>query len=593
MKYYNQKLSQIYQDLQTDPEQGLSSGQATSRLKRDGPNEIPKVSRGFIRIYLAPLFNSLILIYLIGALLMYIFTRVQGQGSLSDIYTTLAIVAVNMLVAIFQQFRATKKLKALQELTAPTTTVIRNGGERIPIKTKEVVVGDILDLQQGDKIPADARLIVAANLEVNEASLTGESTPSQKIVGPLVNEKVPVGDRENMVFFGTYVTRGTGRAIVVKTGANTEIGKISTGLKEASTSDIPIQKKMNRFGLWLGGILAILWVVIALFTWILSGETNIAKSLEATMDMMPINIPLLSAIVMITGVLSMAKYGVIIRDLTSVDSLGRISIVCSDKTGTLTESKMFVENVRVYERIYHITGNGYRPEGKFHWIKSDNNSEEVKDLEEHSALKKLLIAAFLNNNASIRKKDIEIDKKVIENWITVGSPTEGALVTLYKKIMDDNAVSDHKLVKEFPFDSQIKRMSKVFEKEGIPEKYVVYSKGASKSIIQLCSKVLKGTDVIEFYDGLKQEVYNDINNHAEQGYRVLSIAYKEIDKIPLDSDSSRFSIESNLVYLGFVTIVDPPREGVKDSVQECYNAGVDVVMITGDSPKTAKAIAKQ
>ncbi|MFX0027891.1 MAG: HAD-IC family P-type ATPase, partial [Candidatus Hermodarchaeota archaeon] len=365
--FYNLELDQIYEKLQTDPTKGLSQKEASSRLLEFGLNEIPKVSKGFIKIYLAPLFNWLIVIYLIGAVILFLAWLFGGEGNLTFIALTLGIVFINCLVAIVQQYRATKKLKALRELTAPTSTIIRDG-QKTEVPTKEIVRGDLLVLEQGDKVPADARIIQSFNLVVNEASLTGESEPVRKLEkgNAFKKEQISIGERSNMIFYGTYVTTGTGKSIVVKTGGETEIGKISHGLEEAGTSEIPIRKKMNNFGKWLGLAVFIFWFITLMIIWIASGfeRLEIVESLNSALDLMPINIPLLVTIVLITGVLAMAHHGVIIRNLASVDSLGRVSVVCSDKTGTLTKNQMSVQHVWTNGSIFRITGGGYSPEGE-------------------------------------------------------------------------------------------------------------------------------------------------------------------------------------------------------------------------------------
>ncbi|MHA1394937.1 MAG: cation-translocating P-type ATPase, partial [Promethearchaeota archaeon] len=605
MNCYSMDIDNIIKEFKTDLERGLTSTEAKIRLKKYGKNELPKVSRGFIRIYLAPLFSWLIVIYLIGALLIYFFSILEGEHDLSDVYTTLTIVAVNMIVAIFQQLRASKKLKALKQLTAPMTTVIRDG-EKKKVLSKEIVVGDILFLEQGAKIAADARIITCSNLEVNEASLTGESEPVKKTSDILPNKEISIAEIDNMVFYGTFVTLGTGKAVVVATGGQTEIGKISRGLKEAGMGSIPLQKKMNNFGKWLGLLVAGFWLLVLLFKWILSGyqKIEIVTSLTAAMDIMPINIPLLTTIILITGVLAMAKHGVIIRNLTSVDSLGRISIVCSDKTGTLTESKMVVEYIKAYGLTVRVSGVGYAPYGDFYIVENKPNDNKdyknktykkikIEPLKFPLVLSMILQTGYMNNNASIAKREIKINSKKKEIWEVIGSPTEGSLITLYKKAFEDIDMSQYSDIIEYPFDSSLKRMSKLFKskKDG---SIFVFSKGASEVIVPLCNHIMDKDVIIPFSDEIKQSILSDVEYYASQGYRVLSLAYKKMDFLPNKNDpKSRDIVESNLTYLGFVTISDPPREGVKESVHQCYNAGVNVIMITGDSAITARAIAKQ
>lgn len=594
-EYYNFSLNQLYTELYTNPTSGLSDEEAQQRLQKYGLNELPKYKRNFFKIYLAPLFNWLIVIYLIGALILFLASLFGLSSNILIIALTLGIVILNCLVAIIQQYRAQKKLEALQELAAPTTTVIRDGNKK-EIPTNEVVKGDLLIMNQGDKIPADGRIISGTNLEVNESSLTGESEPVKKDPeGKPLESFKPIQDRKNMVFYGTYVTMGNGKAICVKIAGETEIGKISEGLKEAGTTEIPIQKKMNHFGKWLGISVIVFWILILIYKWISEGFSSyeIFISLNSALDILPINIPLLTTIVLLTGVLAMARQGVIIRNLASVDSLGRVSVVCSDKTGTLTRNQMSVQIIWSNGSIFKVTGSGYKPEGDIIKIDDPKNPEYVKHIEDYTPLKLLLISGFLNNNSALVKSEIETsgkDSKVIDNWKVIGSPTEGALVVLFQKIMGDYLLKEYELVREYPFDSSIKRMTKIYRKE---EKNYSFTKGASEILIPRCNKICYNDTEKEFTDELKTLVKDKIQEFASQGYRILSLCYKDFYMMPDTSDENRSKFESDMVYLGFVTILDPPREGVKESVKKCQNAGVKTLMITGDSEITAEAIAKQ
>jgi len=310
---YYMELDQIYDKFQTNSTNGLTNDEAQKRLELYGLNEIPKASKGFIKIYLAPLFNWLIVIYLVGALILFLAAIFGGEGDLVFILLTLFIVALNCFVAIIQQYRATKKLNALREMTAPTTTVIRNG-QKADISTKSVVVGDLLALKQGDRVPADGRIVQGSNLEVNESSLTGESEPVRKnLEGTVLTKKdVSIAERHNMIFYGTFITTGNATVIAVKTGKDTEIGKISQGLEDAGTSDIPIREKMNNFGKWLGLIVIGFWLFIILIVWLATGDIDIVKSLNSALDLLPINIPLLVTIILLTGVLAMALWLVMV-----------------------------------------------------------------------------------------------------------------------------------------------------------------------------------------------------------------------------------------------------------------------------------------
>ena len=595
-QYYSIEVDEVIDELKTDPKSGLTSTEVSVRLDENGLNELPKASKSFIKIYFAPLFNWLIVIYLIGALVMYIATAVSDDGDMSMIYTTLTIVVINMIVAIVQQARATKKLNALRQLSAPTTTVIRNGIKE-SINSNQIVVGDILSLNLGDKIPADSRIIKSANLEVNEASLTGESVSAIKNNGSVINnqdsKEIPIGSRKNMLFFGTFITQGNATAVVVSTGVDTEIGKISQELEATETGEIPIREKMNNFGKWLGLLVVIFWLITYLIIIISNpGNDNFVTSLNAAMDIMPINIPLLTTIVMITGVLNMAQYGVIIRNLTSVDSLGRISIVCSDKTGTLTQSKMLVEYVWVNNDQFIVTGNGYSPTGNVVLITDPTAPITIEKIDDFPQLKEIITAGFINNNSTLVKRDIKLESKVIENWDVLGSPTEGALMTLYEKTkhLSESTIFDFEIIKEFPFDSGVKRMTKLVQMDG---SIVSYTKGASEVLLPLCSKILNRDGEVTLTEVMKNGIFDFIFEYASKGYRILSLCKKSYEAIPNESDDIRALCECNLTYIGFVTILDPPRDDVKDAVEQCHKAGVEVIMITGDSPKTAKAIAQQ
>ncbi|MBA7515891.1 Calcium-transporting ATPase 1 [subsurface metagenome] len=589
--YYNMELEQIYKKFQTNPNSGLTNDEAQKRLELYGLNEIPKASKGFIKIYLAPLFNWLIVIYLIGALFLFLSSFFGGKGNMTFILLTLVIVGLNCIVAIIQQYRATKKLNALREMTAPTSTVIRDSQKR-DIPTKEVVVGDLLVLKQGDRIPADGRVIQSSNLEVNESSLTGESEPVRKLQDGIAlgKEDISIGDRKNMTYYGTFIATGNATAIAVKTGKDTEIGKISQGLEEAGTSEIPIREKMNNFGKWLGIIVVGFWLLIILIVWGATGELEFVKSLNSAMDLLPINIPLLVTIILLTGVLAMAHHGVIVRNLASVDSLGRVSVVCSDKTGTLTKNQMSIPFIWTNGATYKVTGSGYSPEGEIILVDNPKNPIYVKHIDDFPQLKLLLTSGFLNNNSALVKNEIEISGRIIPNWTVVGSPTEGALMVIFQKGMGDYFLEEFEYTKEYPFDSKVKRMTKVYKKE---DKFYSFTKGASEILIPLCNKVLYKSQELDFVDEIKNKVMKIANTYAERGFRILSLCYKKLDVFPPEDDKSRELCESDMIYIGFVTILDPPRDGVKESVEECHAAGVDVVMITGDSPATAKAIAKQ
>lgn len=628
---WSQNEEELSKLLNTDLNEGLTEEAVQQRLETHGTNELPTQPPNFLKIYLAPLFNWLIVIYLIAAIVMFIFGLITGEGNMTMILITLAVVALNCVVAIFQQARATKKLKALKELAAPTTLVIR-GGQKQEILTKNLVPGDLLVLDRGSRIPADCRIVKASNLKINEASLTGESEPVRKNGGePLESRPLHLQNQTNILFFGTYVVTGNCTAVIYATGADTEIGKISQGLEEGNDSEIPIRKKLNNIGKWLGIGVITAWAVVLIILYIATGNVEIIKSLNSAMDIMPINIPLLTTIVMLTGTLAMAEHGVIIRNLTSVDSLGRVSVVCTDKTGTLTKSQMCVQHIWTRGSRFQVSGSGYAPEGEI--VLMDNPHQPVtisKDkISDYPHLDLLLRSSYLNNNASLIKHEFEVGRRVLSDWKVLGNPTEGALLSLAKKAgyptippkdIENSSKSDkakkttldqlYLFEREYPFSSSLKRMTKVFR---TPEdKFIILTKGASEILVSNCEYLLaENNSTVPFIDELRMIIMNTINEYAKLGYRILSFAYKMMDSLPsessqkkpklkldktplnLDAPEIRAQMESDLIYIGFVAIMDPPREGVKEAIFQCKQAGVDVIMITGDSLPTAKAIANQ
>ncbi len=597
-------IKDAFRKYETHPHLGLAKEAVTQRLADHGLNQLPKPKRSFIKTYITPLMNSLIILYLIAALVMLIAGRITGNMNIIVMFS-LGMVGLNIIVSIFQQARATKKMEALRELSAPTTTVIRQG-EIHEILSKNLVVGDLLQLKAGDRIPADARIISSSNLHVNEASLTGESEPVHKNHGePLENKIYQLQNQKNILFFGTFITTGKCRAIVYATGEHTEIGQISKSMEESQTGEIPIRQKLDNMGKIFAIGMLILWGVTLGILFLAQGTMDkvlFIQSLEAVMNMLPVNIPILITIIMLTGVLAMADHGVIIRNISSVDSLGRVSVICTDKTGTLTKSQMCVQHIWVRGSSFRVTGSGYDPHGKIYLADRPSHEEEVKELQNFPHLDLLLTAGLLNNNAILKKVEFEITKKkrkqIASDWKVVGSATEGALITLAKK-GGISELTEHQIRKrytevyEYPFSSDIKRMTKVF-KDNQSGKYVAFTKGASEQMILMCDEILsEHNQSVNFAMTIRLVIINTINTYAVRGYRILSLGYKEFEELPENLEESRDLIESDIVYIGFVAIMDPPRPDVKQAVMKCKDAGVEVKMITGDALPTAIAIAQQ
>jgi len=591
--YYHQSTNGLLRDFDSDLEQGLKSSELENRYQNFGYNELPKIKKSIWKIYLAPIFNFLILILLVTGIIVVIL----GEGNTQII--TFTVVIVNSVTAIIQQFRAQKALESLREISALTTMVIRDGRE-FEIKTRELVPGDIVLLQQGDKVPADGRIIEHMNLSVDEAPLTGESEPVEKRVIDLENKKISIQNQCNMVFMGTYISTGRAKELVTGTGVETEIGKISQTLNEmGSIEDIPLTRKLNRLGYILGTVVIINLIILIVFKLtILSLDHQliqekiieaISDSIIRSMNIVPINLPLLSTLVLITGVLAMAQMGVVIKNLSAIESLGRVSIIASDKTGTITKNEMTVEKFWINEQEYHVTGSGYEAEGQ---IFKENNQVKLTDNETFA---RFLDAIVVNNNAKLEFEDVKVklrDKKEKAVRRARGSPTEAALLVLTEKagLYPYDIKKKYNITKEFSFSSEMKKMTTLCTTPEENLESFIFSKGAPERMLEISSQIeINGTKK-ELDEDNKKIILDIIHKRANQGYRTLAIAY---NKLKISDDSKREDVERDLIFLGFVSIMDPPRLGVRESVEECQTGGIKVVMVTGDHPATAKTIASE
>ena len=591
VRHYHQSISELYKTFDTDPENGIKSSDLEEIYQKSGYNELPKVKKSIWKIYFAPLFNFLIMILLVTGVIIVLL----GKGETQII--TFSVVIVNSVTAIIQQFRAQKALESLREISALKATVLRDG-KQIEVGTRDLIPGDIVLLNQGDKIPADGRIIEQMNLSVDEAPLTGESEPVDKNTNSLENKEISIQDQHNMVFMGTYVQTGRAKELVTGTGVNTEIGKISQTLNEmGSIEDIPLNRKLNRLGYILGTIFIIFLIILIIFKLVtLYNDGNfvqsaiiekISDSVIRAMNIVPINLPLLSTLVLITGVLNMAQMGVIIKNLSAIESLGRVSVIASDKTGTITKNEMTVEKFWINEQEYDVTGSGYDAEGRIF-----KEGSEI-ELNENKTFLKFISSSVVNNNAKLEFEDVKIKLRDIKEKAVrkaLGSPTEAALLVLTEKtgLHPYDIKQSFEILNEFSFSSEVKRMTTVCKtQEDNPEIYV-FSKGAPERMLEISSHIEINGTTKKLDQNYKNIILDKINKRADQGFRILAIAYKTIQKI---DGIDRIDVEKGLNFLGFVSILDPSRPGVKNSVDECRTAGVKVVMVTGDHPATAKTIA--
>ena len=613
---HDKTIDSLVELLKTDIQKGLSKNVIAKRQIQYGLNEIPVVKGSFWQVYLAPLFDTLITVYLIMTGILLVLAAILAlSGDFSNVTQAaqwLVIVIINFAIAIVQQGRAQKKMDALQKLSVGKARVIREGIVE-EIDVIELTPGDLIELSQGDAIPADSRLIESTNLLVNEASLTGESMPFSKAEdgSAPIDIDTPIGQRSNMLFKGTFIQTGKCKAIVSNIGPQTELGQISSELAELNTADIPLRKKINLLGIYLTLIMLIFLSLTVIFTIYELSESNqlgnlnlfsqkIINNIVTSMSIMPINIPLLTTIVLLTGVLAMANQRVIIRNLSAIESLGRISILSSDKTGTITRSQMTIKRVWDNKYLYGVTGHGYGPSGQIFPIEtkaSTNLNEEFVPDELHlatsgSPLELILISGMLNNNAEILVEDV-VEATGQTSWKATGSATDAALLALFNKsgLNKVEIRQNYNQVREYTFDSGVKRMSAIYQDD--KPGYIVFTKGATEVLVDRCSRIGYPDHEEKFSTERRKEVKNLVDEFATLGFRVITLCYKRIQELPEKKQEAREEVEQDLVYLGFVCVFDPPREGVKEAVSEAISAGITPIMITGDSPVTAATIARE
>lgn len=557
--------------LETSPS-GLSKDEAKRRLEEFGPNVLQeKKGPSALRIFAEQFKNYLILI-LIAATIIAVFL-----GDFTDALVISVVIILNTLLGFYQEYRAEKSIEALKKLTTPKAIVIRGGHEE-EIPASELVPGDLVLIETGARIPADIRLSETTSLEVDESILTGESVPVKKRVERLEDEKLSVADRINMAYMGTIVTRGRGRGYVVSTGMKTEIGKIAELIQTVEKEETPLQIKLKDLAKKLTyAIVAICFIVF--FTGILR-EGNIFDMFLAAVGLavaaIPESLPAVVTITLALGVQRMAKRNAVIRKLPAVETLGSATVICSDKTGTFTRNEMTVRKIYTDSSMFDVTNLGYEPKGDFYY-----NNEKIHPRQVPS-LRLLLTIGALCNNAKLEKN---------ENWHIIGDPTEGALIVAAEKagIKHDEVTEQFPRIGEIPFESERKIMTTIHK---TPEgKKVAYVKGAAEVILSLSSSVYTEGQIRELDDKRREEFLKINEEMASNALRVLAMAFRE-----LPDDCEEYTpeiVEKDLVFVGFVGMLDPPREEAKSAVQTCKKAGIKVIMITGDNEFTARAVARE
>jgi P-type Ca2+ transporter type 2C len=536
---------------------GLSNPEAEHRQQTYGLNELKtEHTINPIKIFLQQ-FSSPLIWILLFALVVSIFLQ-----ETTDAIVIAVIVILNAILGFAQEYKAEKAIEALKKMASPKAKVFRNGRE-IKIESKFLVPGDIIILETGDKVPADSRLLEVYSLHTQEAALTGESQPITKITDKLT-AKTALADRKNMVYAATIISQGRSVAIVTNTGMSTEVGKIATLIKEAHEKQTPLQKKLRQLGKYLT-VAVIAVAIIIFFAGIFSGhpfETMFLTAIALAVAAIPEGLPAVITISLALGVQQMIKKNVLVRKLPSVETLGSVNVICTDKTGTLTHNEMTVTDIYANNAEYEVTGSGYEPKGTFTIEKKLANPEH---------LHQLLKVGILCNDAQLSGKE--------SNREILGDPTEAALIVSAEKAGFTKARLKEPRTNEIPFTSERKMMTTIHGE-------VSYTKGAPDVLIEKCDRILVNGKVQRLNRQKKKEILKQNEEFAKQALRVLGFAYNEDFKKKEDA-------EKEMIFVGLQAMIDPPREEVKDSIKECQNAGIRVIMITGDQIATAEAIAKE
>lgn len=612
--------------LGVDPNTGLSQAEAERRLAQYGPNELasaPPVPKW--KKFLAQFKDPLVYLLLAAtgiSLVAWFIERANatpgaegGEALPFDAIVIVLILIVNAVLGYIQESKAEEAVEALSQMTAPQTNVLRDG-KIARINTVDVVPGDMVVLGEGDSIPADGRLLAAASLRVAEASLTGESVPVGKNVDTLAEAKA-LGDRANMVFNGTSVTQGTGRAIVTSTGMRTQVGKIADLLQATDDDDSPLQKEMNYVSKILGIAVCIIAAVVLVALALTEGFNDIHDvidslllSVSLAVAAVPEGLAAILTVVLALGVRRMAEHHAIVKKLHSVETLGSASVICSDKTGTLTRNEMTVERVVTPSGEVQLTGTGYAPEGRMVAIRDAGlmpTPSPAQDAAQLEAVAVLAVGALANDGELRENVDAgEASAASATTWEAVGDPTEVSLIVAARKVKADRKYANYTRVGEIPFTSDRKRMAVVARDNADAGRLTVFAKGAPDVLLGYCSRIAVNGAVRPMTQGDRQQILAAVERLSAEAYRTLGQAYRPLGTASLaDVPGVRINaaghvadiadqsdvLESDLIWVGMVGIIDPPRTEVRDSVAEAHRAGIRTVMITGDHPLTAARIA--
>ncbi len=607
-KAYLFTIEDVSSKLSSSIENGLNKEDSLSRFKEHGPNELKeKAKSGFLKLLLSQFNNFLVIILIIAAVISFLL------GEIIDACAILAIVVLNTIISVVQESKAEQALAALKKMAAPNAVVLRDG-HRETIPARELVPGDIVILEAGNYIPADLRLVETVNLKIDESSLTGESVPINKYADLILDQDVSLGDRKNSAFMGTIVTYGRGKGIVTGTGMQTQIGLIAEMLQSYKDEPTPLQRKLDQLGKWLGittlavcGFIFFFSIfrdtnVMSIFNdgishYLKTNESHIVElfmiAVSLAIAAVPEGLPAVVIICLALGMQNMIKRHALIRKLPAVETLGCATVICSDKTGTLTQNAMNVVKIWTDNKIFTLTGEGYQPTGKFF-----SDKKEIIPQKE-PPLWMLLHSGLACNDARLEKIK-EADNP--NSYRMVGDPTEGALVTAAGKAMlwIDELDRIIPRIGEIPFDSERKRMTSIHEikktPDGFPkktknDKNIAFIKGAPDILLANCNFIMSGNKIIKLNKKKRDQILKINTEMGQQALRVLGFAMRPLEVIPKELTPKE--IETDLIFLGLTGMIDPARPEVKEAIKVAQGAGIKTVMVTGDYKETAQAIAKE
>ncbi len=570
--------------LTVGPTLGLSTDDVLLRRSEAGPNVLSEAAP-------VPLWKKLVAQFsdLVNWILIFAALIAGLMGEWLDTFAILAIVLLNGIIGFMQEERAERALASLQKLSSPMAKVLRDGKLQL-LPANELVAGDSILLEAGDNVPADCRLLTSYSLQVQEAALTGESVPVDKDANCILQENASLGDRRNMIYMGTVTAAGKATAVVVQTGMKTELGQIAGMLNRSERELTPLQKRLAELGKVLVGTCLLIVVVIFALQVMRGGKVLevLLVSISLAVAAVPEGLPAVVTMTLALGLQRMVKRHALVRKLPSVETLGSVTVICSDKTGTLTRNEMTVREIITASQSVRVTGAGYSPHGEFLRIDNSDGPKDGKpsvetkiNAQDDPELLPLLTASARCNNATIHQKDGEGD-----GWQVIGDPTEGALRVVAMKAGIQADDSNDRILSEIPFDSNRKTMSVVIQ--SADGRVVMHSKGAPEMILGKCVRERRGDLDVELTAERRREIIKTSSQLASRAYRVLALAYRDQTLAGADINE-----ESGLVFAGLVGMIDPPRDEAREAVKKCRIAGIRAVMITGDHPETALAIARE